>query len=342
LQGQNSQLKGENNQLQASNNQLQTSNSQLQASNTQLQASNTQLQASNTQLQGRNNELQARNSELEKQLADQTQQISEKTKQIVEQTIKLSDQKQQLEEQEKQIAKQEKERVFLKQEVAALEQYYRSYQLLREREVSLVRGQVLAAGIVRILDPTAARQAVDQLLSEANRKAIEANQINNSSGNERVVQITQKDVEELLATIKDGQDYIVRILSAGNYVKGEKQVQVLADAAPNQIVLRASEVIGTSYASPATMSAEEIRQRIEFLVQESQLRARRAGVLNDSVQIGDGRINTYINFLENLKQSKQPLDLKAIVVEDTYTAGPLKIHLVAFENGKVVFSTLSG
>jgi len=335
LQGQNSQLKGENNQLQASNNQLQTSNNQLQASNTQLQASNTQLQ-------GRNNELQARNSELEKQLADQTQQISEKTKQIVEQTIKLSDQKQQLEEQEKQIAKQEKERVFLKQEVAALEQYYRSYQLLREREVSLVRGQVLAAGIVRILDPTAARQAVDQLLSEANRKAIEANQINNSSGNERVVQITQKDVEELLATIKDGQDYIVRILSAGNYVKGEKQVQVLADAAPNQIVLRASEVIGTSYASPATMSAEEIRQRIEFLVQESQLRARRAGVLNDSVQIGDGRINTYINFLENLKQSKQPLDLKAIVVEDTYTAGPLKIHLVAFENGKVVFSTLSG
>jgi uncharacterized protein (DUF3084 family) len=119
-------------------------------------------------------------------------------------------------------------------------------------------------------------------------------------------------------------------------------VQVLADAAPNKIVLRASEVIGTSYASPATMSAEEIRQRIEFLVQESQLRARRAGVLNDSVQIGDGRINTYINFLENLKQSKQPLDLKAIVVEDTYTAGPLKIHLVAFENGKVVFSTLAG
>jgi uncharacterized protein (DUF3084 family) len=335
LQGQNSQLKGENNQLQASNNQLQTSNSQLQASNTQLQASNTQLQ-------GRNNELQARNTELEKQLADQTQQISEKTKQIVEQTIKLSDQKQQLEEQEKQIAKQEKERVFLKQEVAALEQYYRSYQLLREREVSLVRGQVLAAGIVRILDPTAARQAVDQLLSEANRKAIEANQINNSNGNERVVQITQKDVEELLGKIKDGQDYIVRILSAGNYVKGEKQVQVLADAAPNKIVLRASEVIGTSYASPATMSAEEIRQRIEFLVQESQLRARRAGVLNDSVQIGDGRINTYINFLENLKQSKQPLDLKAIVVEDTYTAGPLKIHLVAFENGKVVFSTLAG
>jgi uncharacterized protein (DUF3084 family) len=328
LQGQNSQLKGENNQLQASNNQLQTSNNQLQASNTQLQA--------------RNSELQARNSELEKQLADQTQQISEKTKQIVEQTIKLSDQKQQLEEQEKQIAKQEKERVFLKQEVAALEQYYRSYQLLREREVSLVRGQVLAAGIVRILDPTAARQAVDQLLSEANRKAIEANQINNSNGNERVVQITQKDVEELLSKIKDGQDYIVRILSAGNYVKGEKQVQVFADAAPNQIVLRASEVIGTSYASSAIMSAEEIRQRIEFLVQESQLRARRAGVLNDSVQIGDGRINTYINFLENLKQSKQSLDLKAIVVEDTYTAGPLKIHLVAFENGKVVFSTLAG
>jgi len=53
--------------------------------------------------------------------------------------------------------------------VAKLE---RSFQVLRGGDVALSRGEVLAAGVVRIVEPLAA-QAVEQLLREANRTAIE-------------------------------------------------------------------------------------------------------------------------------------------------------------------------
>jgi len=50
-------------------------------------------------------------------------------------------------------------------------------------------GQVLAGGVVRIVKPLAARQAVEQLLREANRAAIQITQPSTKPVNEQVVLI---------------------------------------------------------------------------------------------------------------------------------------------------------
>jgi uncharacterized protein (DUF3084 family) len=70
------------------------------------------------------------------------------------------------------------------------------------------------------------------------------------------------------------------------------------------------------------------------LISASQFRARNAGIV-ESVQI-DG---TFLRFVTQLRQYNQPLDIKAIAAEDTYTAGPLRVKLLAIQDGKVIFST---
>ena len=261
---------------------------------------------------------ESRLTNLEKQLKDREIQIAERDKQLTERGQKLT---------------------VLEKEVATLEQYYQDYQELRQGNVSVLRGQVLASGVVRIVEPKAARKAVDQLLWEANRVAIERIRPGDKNFKDQVILIRQTDVNRLVERINDGKDYVVRILSAGNYVVGESPVQVFADAAPNRIVFEAGEVVASTITDPLTMSENELRQRIDLLIAASQFRARRAGIVADRIQIGDDRIETLTGFLEQLKQLKQPIDVQLVATEATYTSGPVKMDLVALQGGQIIFTT---
>jgi uncharacterized protein (DUF3084 family) len=228
----------------------------------------------------------------------------------------------------------------LEQEVARLEKYsqlYRDlYRDLRLGKLALVRGQVLVAGVVRVEKTSSPRQLVIELLQEANRNAgIElAEPGTQNPGKVQILQITQQQVEQLAKQINDGREYVVRVFSAGNYVRGEKRIEFFADAARNQVVFSKGEVLAAIPADPKTMTSYQLRQRIESLISASQFRARNAGIL-ENIQV-DG---TFLRFLAQLRQYDQPVDIKAIAVEDTYTAGPLRVKLVAIQNGQVIFST---
>ncbi|NEO69242.1 DUF3084 domain-containing protein [Moorena sp. SIO3H5] len=263
-------------------------------------------------------------------------QLEQELKQL-EQELKQKER--QLAERNKQLESQEKQLAFLKRELEILEQYYQNYQVLRQGNVALIRGQVLTSGVVRIVDPTAVNQAVDQLLSQANKTAVDITRASSSNFKEPLVQITQAQVDQLIEQIQDGRDYVVRILSAGNYVEGEKSIQVFADAALNQVVFKGGDVLATISTNPSTMTNEQIRKRLDQLLAASEFRARRAGILGD-IQVGDGRLTTLINFIEQLEKYGQPLNVKAIAQETAYTAGPLKMQLVATYNGENVFKTI--
>lgn len=278
---------------------------------------------------------EARFRELEQQLKDAITQRETRLQELAEQ---VTQREFQIAERDKQLQEGEKQLTYLEREVQVLEQYYQNYQALRQGNLALVRGQVLASGVVRILEPSAAHQAVDQLLREANRTAVETTRTGNTNANQPLVQITKTQVDQLINQIKDGKDYVVRILSAGNYVEGEQQIQVFADAALNQIVFESGDVLAAVSADPSTMTNEEIRQRLDQLLAAAEFRARRAGVLGD-IQVGDGRLITIIRFVEQLNQYEQPLDVKAVAQESTSTSGPLKMQLVATQNGQVIFRT---
>jgi uncharacterized protein (DUF3084 family) len=190
--------------------------------------------------------------------------------------------------------------------------------------------------VIQVRQPAAARQAVIQLLKEANQNAMLelAEPGINTGGNEEILHITQDRIEQLIKQINDGREYVMRIFSAGNYVRGEKQIEFFTDTAKNQLVFSQGQILAATTADPKTMTSYQLRQRLDLLISASQFRARNAGIV-ENVQI-DG---TFLRFVSQLRQSDQLLEIKAIASEDTFTAGPLRVKLIAILNGQVIFST---
>ena len=288
-----------------------------------------QLQTDRQQLIEQRNTVIAQIAQQDKEIARLDENIEQRDRNIAERDRVIA-------QRETRLKELETQQNYLEQDVARLE---RNLQVLRRGNVALLRGQVLAARVVRIVEPKAARQAVEQLLREANRNAIQVTQPGINQMNERVVKISDVEVDQLIKQIDDGRDYVVRIISAGNYVLGEKSVRIFADATQNQVVFRPNDVLAAISADSTTMTAEEIRQRVELLLSAANFRAQRAGILGDTIQIGDNRIETLLRFITQLNQYKQPVEIKAVAAQVTYTAGPLKVELIAVQNEQVVFGT---
>jgi uncharacterized protein (DUF3084 family) len=236
---------------------------------------------------------------------------------------------------ESRLQELEKQQKFLELEVARLEKYYQSYRDLRLGKLALIKGQVIAAGLITVDKPVAAHQAIIQILQEANRNAnLQLTEPGGTPVNKEILRVTKDKVEALIAQIKDGREYVVRIFSAGNYVRGEKQIEFFADAARNQLVFSSGEVLATTTADLKNMTSEQMRQRLDLLISASQFRARNAGII-ESVQI-DG---TFLRFVSQLQQTEQEVEIKAVAADNTYTVGPLRVKLVAILNGQILFST---
>ncbi|MEH2432927.1 MAG: DUF3084 domain-containing protein [Nostoc sp.] len=263
------------------------------------------------------------------------QKISQLDQLIQKRNVEVAAREQVIATRESRLKDLEAQQEQLEMEVARLEKYYQSYRDLRLGKLALVRGQVLAAAVIRVTQPAAARQAVIQLLQEANRNAnLELSEPGANPANVELLRLTQDRIDQLSKPIGDGQEYVVRIFSAGNYVRGEKQIEFFADTARNQLVFSGGAVLATTTADSKTMTSYQLQQRLEILISASQFRARNAGIVED-VQVE----GTFLRFVSQLRQYNQPLEIKAIAAEDTYTAGPLRVKLVAIVNGQIIFST---
>ncbi|MDZ7964884.1 MAG: DUF3084 domain-containing protein [Nostoc sp. DedSLP03] len=263
------------------------------------------------------------------------QKIGQLDQLIQKRNVEVAAREQVIAKRESRLKELEAQQEELEQEVARLEKYYQSYRDLRLGKLALVRGQVLSAAVIRVTQPAAARQAVVQLLQEANRNAnLELSEPGTNSSNLELLRVTEDRVDQLSKQIADGKEYVVRIFSAGNYVRGEKQIEFFADTAQNQLVFSGGAVLATTTADSQTMTSYQLQQRLEILISASQFRARNAGIV-ENVQVE----GTFLRFVSLLRQYNQPLEIKAIAAEDTYTAGPLRVKLVAIVNGKIIFST---
>ena len=307
---------------------LRTVSQQARALSSEIQ----KLQAERQQLIQQRNSVKARIAQRDQDIAKLDEKIAQRDRDIAQRDQVIA-------QRENRLKELETQQDYLVQEVARLEKYYQSYQILRQGNVALRRGQILSAAVMRIVGFDSARQVVKELLREANRTAIEFTQPGTTQVNRQVVEIPPAQLDQLLKQINDGRDYVVQIISAGNYLLGEKRVQVLAKATRNQIVFRAGDIVAATSVNPASMTAEEIKQRLNLLLLAYKFRARSAGIVGDKIQIGDDSFKTLITFIEQVKQYNQTVDIKAVAAEDTYVAGPLKLELVAVQNGKVVVRT---
>lgn len=309
--------------------QSETLQNQLKEREQKIAAQDSEISAKESSI----GELRARQQILQTQISDRDRRIARLDSEIASSNSELQARRNRLNELESQLE-------FLQREVAVLEKYYQTYQELRERRIAIFKGEVLASATVRIVDTDAAIPAIDRLLGQANRNAIESNLLSGDrSKDRRVVRITTAQVEQLARQLQDGRDYVVRILSAENYVQGEEEVKVFADITPNKEVFQAGESIATVSIDSGQMNPTEIQERLDWLLAASKFRAQRAGIIGD-LQVGDGQITTIINFIDEIAESEEALgEIKAVAAETTYTAGPLKLNLVVLKDGVVVLST---
>lgn len=275
-------------------------------------------------------------AERDKEIAQRLQNLASRDRTIVERDKVIAEREALLETLAQQQAQLEQQQTLLQQQVQVLE---RDFQAIREGTVAIRRGQILAAGVVRILEPGTESRAIDRLLQEANKTTVGLMRPENTKVKEQVIQITKAEIDQLISQIKDGQDYVVRIVAGANYLRQEKLIKVFAEAEINRVVFRAGDVIAAVAVNPVALTDEQVRQQLQQLIEACQFRARLIGVVGGRVQVADNRIETLGGFVDRLQQYEKPLDVQAIATDVTYIAGPLKIDLVALENGAVVFRT---
>ena len=296
------------------------------------QAEEERLRSAIENLQGERQQLVRRNEE---QVQTQKQQLAE----IAEQEKQLSEQEKILVERESLLADLGDRQLLLQEQVSVLENNFR---LLRERRVAIGRGQVLASGVVRVERAHATQRNVDraigQILGEANHVATQLTRPGTTQ-EDLIIQPLPLELEALMEEIQSGEEYVVRVLSAGNYILGENEVDVTISVARNQLVFDEGEAIAEVSLDTATMSDDEVLERIEVLLEASKLRAVQEGILAERIQVADGRPESAIDFIKALQEQQTPIEVQAIATELTYTAGPLNLKLVAIQNGEVILET---
>ncbi|MEB3294799.1 MAG: DUF3084 domain-containing protein [Synechococcales bacterium] len=297
-----------------------------------------QLAQRDAQLAQRDRQITSRQQEI----AKRNRMIQQRDREISERDKILGSRETRLKELEQEQLRLLREFEVLNQEIVALTD---DAQRLRVGRPAILRNQVLAAGVVRIEDPRATRQAIDQILRQANRTATLA--INpglspNAPEGEQIIQITQSDVENLAKQISNGEEYYIRVLATFNYFLGEKigdktGIAVFSDVVRNRVIFSPGDVLATTSLNPMQMPSAEIQARINQLLAASGFRARREGVLTDNVQVS--RVQSYIRFLDQLREVEGTVEIRAIAGEKTYPSSPMRLEFMAIQNGQTILQT---
>ncbi len=248
--------------------------------------------------------------------------------------------KQKVDESEQRLAEIEKQRIALSSEVASLEsareQLLISLEALRKGNVAIFADQILSIGVVRPnLSNAELRQASIQLLQQAERNAREIlDFLPDQAPKEPVIRITDAQIEALVDKIKDGQSYVIRILSAGNFLKRETKIAIAADVTLNRQIFARGAEIATLQFTP-DLSPQAIASRIEQLFLLVSFRARREGVLANTItgKVGNFPPEALTELFKVASELKSPYEIKAVAKEAIFPASSLSLELVIRQNG---------
>jgi uncharacterized protein (DUF3084 family) len=328
-----------NQSLQQAVEQQRTTQGELQQSRSRLsslQSELGQVSQQSAQLQDEIQRLQTERADLLQQQATVQERIAERDRLIAERDRAIA-------QRESRLRELQRQQTELQENVALLE---RQYQGLFRGSVAVGRNEPLVSVLLRVNDPVEARRAVDQLLRQANRSAIEEI----APGIDRddpVLSIPSQDVDRLVQRISDGQSYVVRVLSSANYIIGEPCVvadgdpcvQVFIDAAVNELIYEPGQRLAMVSVDPRNLTNQELVEKLNLLIASLQFRARQDGLVGDTLQVAEGRTEALIAFLQEMRSLDTPIDIQAIASAPIPTVGPLQVELFAVRDGEVLLRT---
>jgi uncharacterized protein (DUF3084 family) len=217
-------------------------------------------------------------------------QIADRDRAIAALDQQIAARDQEIAQREQLLTSLEAEQDFLEQQVTALQI---QYQGLFRGNIALNRNQEILVGQGRAEDRAQAEAFVTEFLLEANRLVSRA-LAPGTLVDQQILLIGNREVEALIDRLSAGEDYVVRLLSAANYVtgepcvlqRGEPCIQVFIDATPNQQIYAQGERLATVTLDPPPLGDRHLVERLNLLLAATQFRARQDGVVSDTLQGG--------------------------------------------------------
>jgi len=329
--------------LQAANDRQARTAAQLSQAQTRLGAVQSRFQQAQAFLQTVSSQLATLRIELQQLQAGRQDLIRQRDQvrgQIAERDQEISARDRAIAERETQLSALASQRSDLEKEVQDL-------QGIRDGSVTLFRNQVLASSPpFKVVDPNAAPQLVNQVLLQANRFALQRIRPDVPNLNSQIIRIPNSEVDPVIKQIQDGQEYVLRILSARNYaigqpcvLAGDACIEVRAIAILNQLVFPRGGIVASAPVDPTSLSSDALAELILRVIAAAQFRARQAGILPEQVVVADERSETVVKFFKEVEEYNQPLEIQVAAAEDSYTAGIARLELVAVQNGQILFTT---
>ena len=204
----------------------------------------------------------------------------------------------------------------------------RGLEIIREGDIVYRAGEVIAAGVIKGGRPENDVRADVAALAQLASRNVSAHLGKDLPDGE--IWVYSPEVDDAVARIAKGPgDMVVRIVAAGNLVRGEA-VRAALDLHPNSIVYRQGEfILAQSYRLTGTGGAQASQEVVMDFLKRVNAAASAHGILPDPIRGTVGVIDG--EQMYGIMQTLEPLYgmilLSAYARDDTDALGPLRLNI---------------
>ena len=293
-----------------------------------------QLDELETRLRSSRKSLQLSLKQLDQNQAELAQARSERTA-AEQQLAPLKKQRQELEAERdrlgQDVAARDEELRQLQQRTRRSQQELRQLERnvldLRSGDVVLSTGQPLTMAKVAIPKPELARQATEDVLRQANVQAYQR-VLPGQKPEQQLLLIPRSEVIKVEKALRSGGPWVISIHSAGNVLRGEKQVLAFADVRRSRQVLEAGQVLASLSLDPEQRAQKQVFARLNLLLAAARNESQRRGALNPRLQVDQDALNALAAQLVE-RQGNQPVRLEVLAARDSDSLDPIAVTVRA-------------
>ncbi len=196
---------------------------------------------------------------------------------------------------------------------------------LRRGDVVISDGQPLVMAKVKLEKPSQSKEFIADLLQKANKFALQR-VLPGQTVELPILAVRREDFNKVEDMITKPGTWVVRILSNGNVLRGERWVGVYADVRPNRQVVRQGEQMATTVLEPEERSPDQVRNRLNVLLTSTFAWAQRQGSLANGVEPDLEALFRLVKLLSE-RPAGQTVRLEAVALQDIDIPDQLKIEL---------------
>ena len=196
---------------------------------------------------------------------------------------------------------------------------------LRRGDLVIGDGQSLVMAKVTLQKPSQSKEVIADLLQKANKVALQR-VLPGQNVDFPILAVRREDFNKVEDMITKPGTWVVRILSNGNVLRGERWVGVYADVRPNRQLVRKGEQMATTVLEAEERNVDQVRTRLNVLLTATSAWAQRQGSLANGVEPDLEALFRLVKQLSELPAG-QTVRLESVALQDIDIADPLKIEL---------------